>query len=663
MKNFYITFVFLFFHYVAVSQIQHGVVKTRGRLQDDGTCKSGVRIPDVLVSIKDGNTYMTDADGEFSFVSSNEFGNYSISSVEKKGYQLTDLDIILQDRDISEAPLYILMESDEDLMSYRRNIERKIRTNYQNKIYSMQQELENLRKEGTASYEELQRRQGEIDEIWSRAEQYVREMSEKYLRIDYDFNNDFDSKIGFYILNGELDKADSMLVIKGNLVERVREGVSYKGKIDRFNDETLRLCDYKIDIFKQRNLSDSVAFYLKLKTEISPECIEFQLDAAKYMAFAIRDYAKCLGMLDSLIYKCEASEALSYNLSKVFCTKGDIYFSYSDYDKAMSCYESAMSQYLLQHNELDKLDVFKRKGFVPFGKWNKNRIDLIPIYTGMAKCLAWLHVRNKGYNGKYKTSANYASDLYWMAIYICKEAYGEKHIETIRAYYEQASWYCLLSDYSYVKKICNRSVSILAESCSDSTLLANFYHMMGYVQMNKKQYKSSVDYTQKALDIYSEYDDIDNRQNVLSALVQFGKIYSDWKNYDPSIDYYLSAQDVGIALYGENSTALTDLYLDLASVYKLAGDIDKPIFYYNKLIENYLSSISYIKSAFGENSIDLATPYNNLGYIYSLIGDKEKSLYYLQMSYDLRLMHLGKDHTYTRGTKYNISYVRRNVHE
>ena len=72
--------------YIAEAQTkqQQAIVKTHGRLQDDGSVKAGRPIPDALVEIKDGAKIFSDEQGELSFSISAPKG-YCLSKVSKEG--------------------------------------------------------------------------------------------------------------------------------------------------------------------------------------------------------------------------------------------------------------------------------------------------------------------------------------------------------------------------------------------------------------------------------------------------------------------------------------------------------------------------------------------------------------------------------------------------
>lgn len=589
---------------------QRVIIKTRGRLQDTGLYEPGYRISSAMVSIKGGNRYISDLNGELTFPVSNT-GCYCIDKVSKKGYQLSDLDILMHKQIYTESPLYILLESNEEMQRYRSTIERKIRTNYQNRIYAMQDELEKLRSEGKCSQEELLRLQADIDATWDKAEQYVRKMSERYLLIDYDFEDEFYHKIGILILNGELERADSLLSTKGNTADRITKGIAAQKKVYKYNEETIKICDYKFDIFMQRKELDSAAYYLELKSVLIPENINWRLDAGRFRAFSMNDYDKGHVIIQEALDICLANDDLSEYLPQVYCAQGDLYYDLLNFKDAMACYEAAMRQFLIKNNEHKYLGVFCRKGFVPPMKWALNKPDLMPIYIGMANCLAELSVRGRGYNKKYigLQGTNYAFDLYWIAIEIGKHTYGIQHESTLNAHYEFAAWQNFIDDVPHARRLCKQLIKLVSNTNDNHIILLKSYLLMGDIYRKAYRYNLAIEYTQKALNIYKSDEDALGYLGVAKSHLQLGKIYFDKKEYE-------------------------------------------------KAIESYLIAIDSASKIYGEKSIKLATIYNDLGHTYGTIKDKTNALYYLNKAYELRLLHLGENNRYTNDTRYKINSVK-----
>ena len=93
MKKFCFVFFISFLGIsVASAQTQRGYVKTRGRLQSNGTTIPGTRLSGATVTLKGNNSVTSGANGGFSFAVSNK--SFCIINVRKDGYQIYDRDLL-----------------------------------------------------------------------------------------------------------------------------------------------------------------------------------------------------------------------------------------------------------------------------------------------------------------------------------------------------------------------------------------------------------------------------------------------------------------------------------------------------------------------------------------------------------------------------------------
>ena len=179
----------------AQTKQQQAIVKTHGRLQDDGSVKVGRRIADALVELKDGAKIFSDELGELSFSISVSDG-YCLSKVSIEGYTLSDWDIISRQQQYSETPVDILLESVEELKAYRRTIERKVRRNYTVQLEALQDRIDSLRTAADSDKEEIAKQVLICDEItidinmndgMEYAEAYGCDLTYDYVKINGDY--------------------------------------------------------------------------------------------------------------------------------------------------------------------------------------------------------------------------------------------------------------------------------------------------------------------------------------------------------------------------------------------------------------------------------------------------------------------------------------------
>ena len=423
---------------------QHAIVKTRGRQLDDGSIATGRRVSEAVVDVKGTGKILSDDKGELSFGVSVTSGYY-LNNVTKDGYTLSDLDVISKQHQYQAQPVDILLESVEELNAYRRSIERKVRRNYQNQLDELSDRIDSLENVGDSRYEEIARLRNELDRAYDEAEQYVDKMTEYYLNIDFDRESDFDIEISYYIINGMLDKADSLLATRGNIEERVRKNRMAQQAVERDKEMVAKDCYRKYEIASQRLERDTAAYYLKLRAELDPSNIDWQVDAAMYLKDIIADYDQALSIYESaLSYSLDHygeyhkyTALLSNNIGYVYDSKGD-------YDTALDYYQKALSieEKVLGSRHPDVATSYNNIGLVYYYKGDYDKaldyyLKALIIYE---KVLVSEHpyvamsYNNIGLVYNHKGDYDTAIDYYQKALSIQEKVLGFEHPDVATSY-------------------------------------------------------------------------------------------------------------------------------------------------------------------------------------------------------------------------------------
>lgn len=623
-----IAFIFLLlssFSIYAQSQVQRGCVKTRGRMVD-GQHVPGVGLPGAVVSIKDRNDIaIKSKDGSFSFPTKGT--QYVVQSVTKKDYTLVDADAAPKTYQHSSNTHYFVMETPEQLLQDKLEKERKIRRALNRQLQDRENEIEKMRAENKITLQKYQEVLQELYDAQKSNEELISEIAEQYVLFDFDQNEEYYQIVSSLIDRGLLLKADSMLRCKGDLKSQILRYFEVGNMIDSLQisfdntkilylknkEELANRCYSYFNSFRLQHNNDSATYYIDLRSQLDTFNVAWQLDAIRYMSQT--DTSEAINRVNILINRCLSNSQLNNFLHTLYCIKGDMYRNLYLYERAMSCYELAMSNYLLSNKEYKYLNEFERKGYVPFKKkWLKDKMDLIPIYIGMANCLAELSVFGKGYNGKYIGiyGTNYAFDLYCLAIEISEQVYGVNHYKTVDSYLDFAEWCYMINSLSRSKKICVKSIQILSSLTKDSYPLIRPYLILSDVYIGKRKFKLALEYIQKILDICDETLDFDNRYTLYTIHHKMGIIYSEMKEY-------------------------------------------------NKSLINFNRSVDIGSTIFDDDGIELATLYNNIGFTYGKIGNKSQALFYLKKSYRIRKEKLGENNRYTQISKDNLDYLYKNI--
>lgn len=278
---------------VGQSRIQQVVVKTKGRLMDDGKVKPGTRLSDVVISIKDGNTWASDNRGELVFLVNSD-NIFEINMVKKDGYALADPDIIGRKLKYTTSPLYIILEIPTERMRQQLDIEFKIRTILMDRIKKKEEELEKLKTSLAITESDYIAR---IRALYKEQECHpmlIKSMAQEYADIDFDLADDFEQQFAHFLLNGELNRADSLLSTRGKIEDDIAElnkqradNKEMKEALHRSSAyEQLRskrmadFCMSKYLLHLKNNQLDSAIYYIEKRAECDTTNAKWQYEAS-----------------------------------------------------------------------------------------------------------------------------------------------------------------------------------------------------------------------------------------------------------------------------------------------------------------------------------------------------------------------------------------------
>ncbi len=559
---------------VAQTKQQQAIVKTHGRLQDDGSVKAGRPIPDALVEIKGGAKIFSDEQGELAFgvSASNE---YSFTNISKEGYTLSDWDIIAHTLQYSETPKDILLEDLEEQKAYRRTIERKVRRNYNVKLEALQNRIDSLRQLADANAEEIEKLQADIDASYDMAEQYIDDMTNRYLSIDFDRADDFDRKLSAYILNGELDRADSMLATKGDIVERVRQNKLLQNAVAQDLEEVGRDCFRKFEIAYQRMQRDSAAYYLELRAELDRHNIDWQIEVAGYITSILADYNRALAIyLPALEHSLQYYGELHEKTETLYNNIGYVYDSQGNYPLALEYYNKAL--------------VIREKLF------GIEHPDVAASYN------------NIGF--VYKSQGNYplALEYYNKALVIWEKVLGAEHPDVATSYNNIGQVNFIQGNYPLALEYHNKALAIREKVLgTDHPNVATSYNNIGSVYSSQGNYPLALEYHNKALVIFEKLFGIEHL-NVATSYNNIGGVYDSQGNYPLALEYYNKALAIRERVLDTDHPNVAASYNNFGQVYSSQGNYPLALEYFNK-------ALVILEKLFGTDHPNVATSYNNIG--------------------------------------------------
>ena len=169
---------------------QKGCAKTKGRLEANGKIIKGIPLENVLVKVKDRTALLTDHQGNFSFPVPTS--SFYLEQVSKKGYVLMDPDVVAKQYDYSGNSLVLVLETEEQQLDERLVTERLLRRTLTNQLRQREDEIDSLKRLCKITDEEYRQKIQKLYEETNQNSRLIKEMVERYSKIDYDQLSNFD---------------------------------------------------------------------------------------------------------------------------------------------------------------------------------------------------------------------------------------------------------------------------------------------------------------------------------------------------------------------------------------------------------------------------------------------------------------------------------------
>ncbi len=671
------------FALVGHAQTQQGLVKTKGRLGNDGKVIAGTPLHNVTVKVKGRTSVVSNNRGAFSFPVPGEA--YYIEKVEKKGYLLTDPDLLSKRYSYSkDNPLYVVMETPDTQLEDKMDAAEKIRLTLQRNIQQLKDEIKHLREENKISQQEYLRRMNELFSSQEKNEKLISEMAERYSRIDYDQLDEFNRRVSELILNGELAKADSLLNTKGDINARVAEFIRHREanaeeekelaqrqeKLSKSKEYTKKEledlaqdCYHKHEIFKTKFQNDSAAYYLEVRAELDTMNADWQLKAGAFIDTYLAAYDRALSYYQKVLRNAQQYGENHPDVATSYNNMGLVYDAQGDYAKALEYHNKALKIRLATfgENHPDVATSYNNMGLVYYSQGDYAKA--LEYYNKALKI--WLAIFGENhpnvatsYNNMgmvYYAQGNYAKTLKYhnKALEIRLAIFGEKHPDVTISYNNMGMVYYAQSDYTKALEYYNKALKImLAIFGENHPLVATSYNNIGSVYYSQGDYAKVLEYYNKALKIWLAIFG-ENHPLVATSYNNIGGIHAIQNGYDLALDYHQKALSIRLSVYGENHPDVATSYNNIGSVYYYQGDYAKALEYYNKALKIMLA-------IFKENHPDVATSYNNMGLVYDAQGDYAKALEYYNKVLKILPAIFGENHPDVATSYNNMGMVYRN---
>lgn len=384
MKRSFCIVLLYVFAIVMFAQTQQGIVKTRGRLGNNGQLIPGERLSGVIVSVKNSGAYISGSNGIFNFAV--PLHEYCIIDVQKRGYQLCDGDVLRKSYTYSVNPLVVVMDSLDKIIEDRLEAEGKIRATLTAQLNKQIEEINLLKEQETISQQEYYKLLQKLYDAQRNNENLISEMAERYSSLDFEEIDEFRREVVFYIQNGDLTRADSLLNTQGSMEDQEAELDSLhvansKVRKDLQNSERMEEvllrnfaenCYSRYEMCKLLHKNDSAAYWLELRAKKDSLNYNWTYDLGVFLRDYLADYNRSMSCFDMIEKNVADDENNIKMLASVINSKGMIFQDESKYEEALICYKRALSI-------REKFDVFDQNDLAQ----SYNNIAGIYRITGM----------------------------------------------------------------------------------------------------------------------------------------------------------------------------------------------------------------------------------------------------------------------------------------
>ena len=588
LKRLVIIAICLFSGISVFAQIQHGFVKTKGRLDSQGNLISGKPLDGVMVRVQHRTDAISDRKGNFSFPMPDQ--TFSIEKVAKNGYVLTDADILGRHFPYTEHEMVITMEPASTYAEERLENFAKINEAQQNMISQLREEVKNLKEENKITEEEYLKRLQNLFDMQTENSMLVEEMADRYSKIDYDQISELDRQIRMHILSGDLAKADALVNSKGDISQRVND----LKELDEANAKM------RTDVKRKKaRLAKREALAMR------------ERDALAYDFYYKYELYRLKHDNDSALYYLEQRRVLdTLNLDWLTETADFLKNYMADYDKAMEYYRLCADIAIAQFGERSQ--------------WaGASYFNIGTVY--------WIL-------GDYDNAFLYHE----RALKIREDILGINSPETAMSYNDLGILNSDIGNYEKAMELYEKALSIFEKCETEINQLASAYNNLGVLYIETGDYDKAVEYLQRAFELWKllsgeESPNVANAYNSMAiAYVYKGDFIKSLENMEKSVNLFEM-------MYGEEHPDVAIGYINLGEIYSNLGHVNEDMKYHDKAYECFEKALSIREKIFGKDHPEVAVCYNYLGMHYGLIGENEKALEYLKKSVTMRLNFVGEE--------------------
>lgn len=235
---------------------------------------------------------------------------------------------------------------------------------------------------------------------------------------------------------------------------------------------------------------------------------------------------------------------------------------------------------------------------------------------------------NKSFQAEYDSSNYYyskAGNIYksincWTMYVVCKNYTGWNYYEA--------------GNFDLAEKLYYEAIQISHKNILEDKWLAHSYMCLGTLYHEKQMFLKSLDFYEKALNIYFEKKHI---EALAACYGNMGVVYCDKGDYFNALEFHKMELMLYTKIYGEGNINLAICFNNLGVNYNRMKSYDIALEYFQTSLQIRLNNLK-------ENHPDVATSYMNMGSTMINLKNYQEAKGFIEKALKTRIEFLGEKH-------------------
>ncbi|MBQ0057173.1 MAG: tetratricopeptide repeat protein, partial [Bacteroidales bacterium] len=483
-------------------------------------------------------------------------------------------------------------------------------------------------------------------------------------------------QVAFFIQNGELTRADSLLNTKGSMEERSAEidrlrSANRKEREDiekrqanliqsdslasKLLEDFAADCYSHYEICKLQHKNDSAAYWLELRASKDTTNGEWQVDCGIFILNYQANYTLAQTYMERALNIVNNNPDFSDDSrGSCFANLADVYLKCGQYNEAINMYTRALCLHSKKSEEYVAATVGLANCYEIISE-NKKAADCLreaySVYQQMNYHTPEILLRiynqlatNLVKRGNFEEAQKFLN----LSLELAENDEAIDLPRQIIVYFDAASFYREMNKYEESESLLKKALEVSLVIYEDKhPTISSIYNGLGVLYYNLSNMENAIYYLLKAKDCHTNNRDNEQYAQVCSNIAG---IYLREGKLDLSEQYEIEAYNIRVKIFGEDSPAMFNQYNALTALYCEKGEYEKGLGYVEK-------AIALIKREAGEMHPSLNASYSYVGGINMRLGRLEEALKWFKLALDVSKHYYGNEHTETADAYSNIGGI------